>query len=69
MPPSDDTILEFVRVFILEHGYSPTIREIRDSLLVSSTSVVAYRLQKLEARGLLYHESGMARTLSVGGKR
>ena len=36
-----------------EDGNSPTIRDIRDGLNISSTSVVTYHLGVLEKRGLL----------------
>lgn len=41
-------VLGFIRKFINENGYSPTVREIQFGCKISSTSVVAYYLNGLE---------------------
>ena len=43
-----DQAYEFIKGYINEKGYPPTIREIGDAIGVSSTSTVAYYLRKLE---------------------
>jgi len=61
----EDQVLKYVKEFIEEHGYSPTIREIRDSCGISSTSVVATYLGTLERRQLITMEAGKPRTIRV----
>ncbi len=41
-------ILEYIRDFIQERGYPPTVRDIARELGISSTSVVDYHLKRLE---------------------
>ncbi len=41
-------ILEYIRNFIQERGYPPTVRDIARELGISSTSVVDYHLRRLE---------------------
>jgi len=44
-------ILEFMRRFIDEHDYPPSIRDIQIGCDISSTSVVDYNLKALERLG------------------
>lgn len=46
-------ILEYIRDFIQEHGYPPTVRDIARELGISSTSVVDYHLKRLEQERLI----------------
>ena len=48
-----EAVLGFVRGYWLAHGYAPSLREIRDGVPLSSTSVVDYHLRRLERRGLV----------------
>ena len=48
-----NSILEYIQRFMKDSGYPPSIRDIQDKLKISSTSVVAYNLRKLEERGLI----------------
>ena len=64
-------ILEFIRGFLEEKGYPPTIREIGRSVGISSTSVVNYNLNALKEKGLLERGKEVARglrLLDVGGR-
>ena len=49
--------------FWLSHGYCPQVRELTKLARISSTSVVAYNLDKLQARGLILMEPGVTRTI------
>lgn len=46
-------ILRCVEEWIAEYGEWPTIREIGQEVGLSSTSSVAYQLQRLEQRGVI----------------
>ena len=48
-----EAVLGFIRSFWLARGYAPSVREIRDGVPLSSTSVVDYHLRRLERRGLV----------------
>jgi repressor LexA len=58
-------MLEFIERYSQAHQYAPSIRDIRDALGISSTSLVAYHLDVLEARGLLRRGERTSRGLSV----
>ena len=57
-----EQILDYLRT---RDGIPPTVREIRDALDISSTSVVFYHLDKLEEQGLISRQPGKARTIQV----
>ncbi len=46
-------IVDFVREFTYEKGYSPSVREIGAAVGLSSTASVSYHLQQLQKKGLL----------------
>jgi repressor LexA len=61
-------VLDFIRGFIDEHGYPPTIRDIQKGCGISSTSVVDYNLKVLEKRGLLDRDGHVSRGLELVGE-
>jgi repressor LexA len=58
-------ILDFVQEFLKENGYPPTIREIGAAMGISSTSVVSYHLQKLEAFGHIARNPDISRGMRL----
>lgn len=56
-----EKILEFIRQFSQEHGYSPSVREIGAAVGLSSTASVSYHLQQLQDKGLLQASAGKGR--------
>lgn len=58
-------IYRFIRQFVRENHYPPTIREIGSALGISSTSVVNYNLDKLEEAGLIEREREVSRGLKI----
>ncbi|MEO0086208.1 MAG: transcriptional repressor LexA [candidate division WOR-3 bacterium] len=56
-------ILEFVRHYIKEHGFAPSIREIGSSVGIKSTKAVKYHLDILVNEGLLQRTNRRPRTL------
>jgi repressor LexA len=64
-------MLDFIRSFMVETGYPPTIREIGRAVGISSTSVVNYNLNRLQEMKYLSRERDVSRglRLSVGKSR
>lgn len=56
-----EKILEFIRQFSQEQGYSPSIREIGEAVGLRSTASVSYHLQQLQEKGLLQSPGGKGR--------
>ncbi len=65
LTPKQQAMLDFIREFIVDHGYPPTIREIGQKLGISSTSVVNYNLNKLKAAGLIERDGQVSRGLKL----
>jgi repressor LexA len=62
-----ETILEFIKRYRAERGYSPSVRNIMTACGFSSTSNVGYWLDDLEQRGLIKREPNTARSIRVIG--
>ena len=62
-----ERILEFIRDWLMEHEYPPSIRDIQRGCSISSTSVVDYNLRQLEARGLIRRDREVSRGITVIG--
>jgi len=58
-------ILDYVSTFIVDHGYSPSFREIADYFHFSSTGTVAEYISILEDKGYLSKSALAARSLQV----
>ena len=58
-------ILEFIREFIRDRAYPPTIREIQFGCKVSSTSVVDYNLHAMEKAGILRRSREVSRAIEL----
>ncbi|HEV2402979.1 MAG TPA: hypothetical protein VGS08_02140 [Candidatus Saccharimonadales bacterium] len=58
-------LLVFIEQFIGAHGYSPSYREIRDSLRYGSVATVASHVNNLIARGHLRKRDRSARSLEL----
>jgi len=58
-------LFQFIKEFMQEKGYPPTIREIKDGLEFSSTSVVDYNLKALEAHGLIDRSRRISRGIRL----
>lgn len=64
-----NTILEFLRSWLDEKDYPPSIRDIQDGCSISSTSVVDYNLRKLEEKGLIRRDREISRGIELLGGR
>ena len=60
-------IVEFIRNFIEQRSYAPTIEEIRKGLDISSKSVVNYHLKALEEEGIIDRVPEVARAMDISG--
>jgi repressor LexA len=72
LSPKQQNILRFIRQFIDEHDYPPSIRQIQDACKISSTSVVDYNLKKLESDGYIRRDREFSRAIELlerGGRR
>ena len=72
LSPKQQSILRFIRQFIDEHDYPPSIRQIQDGCDISSTSVVDYNLKKLEGDGYIRRDREVSRAIELlerGGRR
>ena len=58
-------ILAFIRSYLEEHHYPPTIREIGAAVGISSTSVVKYNLERLQEKGYLDRSEEVSRGLRL----
>lgn len=66
------SILTFMRQFINEHDYPPSIRDIQIGCDISSTSVVDYNLKALERLGHIRRDREVSRAIELldrGGSR
>lgn len=61
-------MLDFIRMFGLENGYPPSIREIGRGVDISSTSVVNYNLNRLVEQGYLDRDQNVSRGLRLTEK-
>jgi len=60
-----ESIIRYIRQFLRNHGYPPTIRDIARGCSISSTSVVAYNLNKLEQAGYIGRHSDISRGIEL----
>jgi repressor LexA len=66
-PENLERVLNFVRQYVEERGYGPTLHEIQRALGIRSQSMVSRYLRILQEQGRLRRERGMARTIEVAG--
>lgn len=64
-------IMKFIREFVQEKDYPPSIRDIQEGCQISSTSVVDYNLKALERQGLIRRDGEISRAIRLtdGGRR
>jgi repressor LexA len=65
-------ILDFLREFIEDKTYPPSIRDIQAGCEISSTSVVDYNLKRLEEKGYIRRDREVSRAIELtvaGGRR
>lgn len=67
--PTRQNILHFIREFVEERGYSPTIRDILKGCSISSTAVVQHHLNVLEREGIIHRDPEVFRSIQLSDKK
>ena len=67
--PKQQRMLEFIREFMTENGFPPTVRDIQYACGISSTSVVDYNLRLMQREGLIRRRPEMARGIELLDKQ
>jgi len=65
LSPRQRNMLSFIKRFVEEKGYPPTIREIGRAVSISSTSVVDYNLNILQAKGFIQRDREVSRGVKL----
>lgn len=65
--PSTQKTYAFISAFIRERAYSPSTRDIRDGVPLSSTSVSVYHRDQLVKAGLIGYTPDRARSIERSG--
>lgn len=65
LSPIEKKIYEYIKKTVSERGYSPSIRDIQNELLIKSTSTVHFHLKHLEEYGYIYRENGKSRAIAL----
>ena len=58
-------ILDFIKNFMVKHGFPPTIREIGEALDISSPATIHAHLKNLEARGVIKRNDTKNRAIEL----
>ena len=58
-------IIDFIRSFLADRGYPPTVRDIVSGCAISSTSVVAYNLDILKNEGYIRRHREVSRGIEL----
>ena len=62
-------ILKFIRDFIDDRGYAPTVRDIVKGCSLSSTAVVQHHLNVLEREGHIHRDPEVFRSIQLANRR
>ncbi|MGH2602650.1 MAG: transcriptional repressor LexA [Dehalococcoidia bacterium] len=65
LSPKQQKIYEFIRKFVEDRDYPPSIRDIQVACNISSTSVVDYNLKALERQGLIRRDREISRAIEL----
>lgn len=63
--PKQKKVFDFVRQYIQQKGFAPTVREIAFALGVSSLATVHEHLKALKKKGLIRSMDGVARSIEI----
>lgn len=68
LSPRQQSILQFIRDFIEERNYPPSVRDIVQGCRLSSTSVADYNLNILEEQGFIRRARDISRGIELVGE-
>ena len=68
MKKKHEETYNFIKNFMKEHNYPPTLREIGKGLGLRSLNTVYYRIEAMEKAGLITRDSA-ARSIVIKGAR
>ncbi len=60
-----EQLLEYIKTYVDENGFPPTVREMCHAINVSSTSTISYYLSKLENNGSIKKNPNKNRALEI----
>ncbi len=60
------SVMDYIRKFTEENGYTPSVREIGQECGIKSTATVHSYLEKLKSRGLLSKTDNKKRSVTIG---
>ena len=64
-----ERIYAFIRSFLRERGYAPTVRDILKGCSISSTAVVQHHLNVLEREGRIHRDPQVFRSIQLTDRR
>ena len=64
-----ERVLKFIRDFINNRGYAPTVRDIVKGCSLSSTAVVQHHLNVLERQGRIHRDPEVFRSIQLADRR
>jgi len=62
-----EIVYAFIKLYMQQHGYAPSLREIAAGCYLGTSSVLRH-LDRLEAWGRITREPGRARSMSLVGR-
>lgn len=65
LPERQQKVFEFIKDYLGENGYPPTVREIGKGVGVDSTSLVSYYLRRLAEQGYISREAAASRAIRL----
>lgn len=68
LPKTKQKVLQFLKDYISQHGYAPTLTEIAKYMGVSALSTVHEHLQFLEERGFIERAEGEERGITLSSR-
>ncbi len=64
----EQLVYDFIKEYIKENNYPPTIREILEGTIFNSTSTISAYLDKLEAKGYISRKNTTSRSMEITEK-
>jgi len=65
MKKNEELLLQYIKEYIKENNFPPTVREMCHAVNVSSTSTISYYLEKLERNNLIKKNPNKNRALEI----